>query len=232
MILTLCTHLYHAAAHAAASPLGNTESDWIRRIGVLIGLIGAVIAAWNGATWLARGTRDFVVQYGQNMRAQLAEFWRRVRRKPTSRHVSLEDAGAGAMMLPKLRLSGSGLVWDPAASADQKADILYNEVLRVHDRISELDRTVRANHAELQALVATQVGEVREAHRRLEALLAAKERHETRVDGRGLLLVAAGILLAGIPDELAHYPALGWTITALAACLTVVVLQAVIRDSS
>ena len=72
---------------------------------------------------------------------------------------------------------------------------------------------------------------MREAHRKLEALLAAKERQETRVDGRGLLLVAAGILLTGIPDELAHYAALGLTITVLAACLTAVIIRAVIRDS-
>jgi hypothetical protein len=231
MILTLCTHLHHAATHSAAPTLGNTESDWIRRIGALTGLIGAVIAAWHGAIWVARGTRDFGVKWWRNMRAQLANFWLCLRRKPTTRQVSLADAGAGASMIGTATTSASGLVWNPGASAGEKADILYSEILKIYERINELDQTVRTNHTEIQALVETQVGEVREAHRRLEALLAAKERHETRVDGRGLLLVAAGILLTGMPDELAHYPALGWTITALAALLTAVVLRAVIRDS-
>jgi hypothetical protein len=231
MTLTLCIHLHHAAVHPAAPPLGNTESDWIRRIGVLVGLTGAVIAAWDGATWLARGTRDFVIKWWRNLRAQIVSFWLRLRRKPTTRHVSLADAGAGTATLGKLGMSGSGFVWNSGASAGEKADILYREILRIYERINELDQTVMANHAEIQALIEAQVGEVREAHRRLEALLAAKERHETRVDGRGLLLVAAGILLTGIPDELARYPPLGWTITAVAACLTAVVLRAVVGDS-
>src|SRR5262249_9582835 len=76
------------------------------------------------------------------------------------------------------------------------------------------DQIVSANHAEIKALLEVQLSGLRDAHRKLEELLAAKERHETRVDGRGLLLLAVGIVLTAIPDDLAHYPPLGWTITA------------------
>jgi hypothetical protein len=230
MILTLYSYLHHAATHPAP-PLGNTESDWIRRIGVLIGLIGAVIAAWNGATWLARETRDFVTKWWRRVRGQLAYLWLRILRKPTTRHIALAAAAGGMAMSGTAQMRASGLAWHPGASADEKADILHKEILKIYERINELDQAVRSNHAEVKALVEAQVSEVREAHRKLEALLAAKERQETRVDGRGLLLVAAGILLTGIPDELAHYAALGLTITGLAVCLTAVIIRAVIRDS-
>jgi hypothetical protein len=227
-MILIYAHLYHTVTNSAP-PLGSTESDWIRRVGVFIGLTGAVIAAWNGAAWLVREIRDFVTKWWRKSRGQLAYLWLRLRHKPTTRHVTDVEAAGAMSMSSAAKVRASGFVWHPAASADGKADVLHREIIKVHECINELDQTVRTSHAEVKALVEVQVSEVRKAHRELEAILAAKERHEIRADGRGLILVAAGIVLTGIPGELARYPA-GWTITALAVCLTAVVVRGVIRE--
>jgi hypothetical protein len=230
MLHLVCAHLNGTAAVVGPFTRNSGEADWVRRVGVLVGHIGAVIAARNGVVWLVRDIREHV-RSGWRRRAPGPPALRPPR-PPDSR--GPRPGADGHPAAPRARDEVAALVgeftWHREAPPDEKAEVLRTEVIKVHRRVTELDQAFYARHAELRTLVETKVGEFVDVHRTVRTLLDERDRHQSAVDGRGMLLVAVGILLTGLPGELAYYPALGWVAIALSVLLTSVVAKAVVRE--
>jgi hypothetical protein len=62
----------------------------------------------------------------------------------------------------------------------------------------------------LRQVVEQQADELRTAQQAHRAAHAAAQRQATRVDARGVGLIGVGVIMTGIPDELAYFWPVGW----------------------
>jgi hypothetical protein len=214
-------HIHCLAGIDARLRLGVAESDWIRRVGVLIALIGAGVAAPNGLFWLMQTTRSTGISVWLKFRAVLGY--------PVTRHMTDVDGGM-AVMLAKMTVGAEAMAWSPNASADEKADLLYKQMVEAYQKIESVRRECETRDGETRALIEGRAGKLEASYHELRRLLEAQEHWEARVDGRGLLLIGLGILLTGVPDELAAFALIGWLMVAFSALSAVVIVLAVRSD--
>jgi hypothetical protein len=120
--------------------------------------------------------------------------------------------------------------WAEEATATEKLDILRQQSEELSRRIDDLRSQADRDRG------STQKG-IREAENRLAAgirqvglELSGERRQASHVDARGLLPVGLGIVLTGLPDELAKVPALGGLVVAAAAISIACVFRGWLRD--
>ncbi len=132
-------------------------------------------------------------------------------------------------------MAGRGYVeaWQPwleVASDGEKLDILHRQVDFLHDQTGELrgqiDRTADELRKEIREAEGRVIGEVRQ----LFSELRGERSQASRVDARGLGPIALGIILTGLPDELAAAAPVGWLAVAMALVWTAVVSPSWLRD--
>jgi hypothetical protein len=182
----------------ATSP-GVTETDVFRWIGVAVAVLGTVLATPDATASICRSVKS-------GSRNALASV-RRLRRR--------EVAADGTFVLPTVGMAGgrasayTWTPWRPRARARVKIEILRQRVDLLQEEISNLERQIDRTGDDLRR-------ELREAERRVVAQvqeLAAEVRGErsrsSRVDARGFGPIALGIILTGLPGELAAVPD-GW----------------------
>lgn len=200
---------------------GVTLSDWIRWIGVGVALAGIALATPDGIAaawlWLRSGLRK--------ASTRIKRWIGRPERIVVSGHVTS----------PSIGFAGQGYVdtWEPwaeEATATEKLDILRQQSEELSHRIDNLRTQADRDRS------STQKG-IREAESRLAArirqvgLELSGERSQTsHVDARGLLPVGLGIVLTGLPDELAKVPAVGGLLVAAAAISIVCVFRGWLQD--
>jgi hypothetical protein len=125
---------------------------------------------------------------------------------------------------------GTWMPWSGNARADEKIEILHQQADELRRRLDDL-------RTRFDGVVNLLQREIREAESRVAAQirqLASEMRGErsqaSHVDARGLLPVALGIILTGIPDELAKIPAVGVTAIAIAVVCTTYMIPGWKRD--
>jgi hypothetical protein len=87
--------------------------------------------------------------------------------------------------------------------------------------VDDLRKAADARHAALRTEIAQAEARSGERYRELAGRFEARERRAARVDARGIWVIGAGILLTGIPDELAAQPIVGGVVAAAAIGLTI-----------
>ena len=214
-----------AGTHAVRVADGPTEADWLRWVGITISFIGACITAASGIAWLYRDIKAGTSRVASAARGKLAKFIPALRR-------SVEVQALSAMA----QVSGSVAAavaygWDSNESTDQKIERLHKNVEAMRTDLNNLAASVQKERADLQDLIASTEKKLLKEIQRLERILVRAEGVEARADGRGLIPVAMGILLVGIPDGLSKHPNVGWAVLALAGLVTLVVTVVAIRDA-
>lgn len=188
------------AEHTAAGP-SLTNSDVIRWIGVAIAVAGIILATPGGIASAWHSTK----RWNRKMRA----LGRRLLRRPQ------QITGSVGAILARLNLSGSAFAhkwqrWLPRAGPDLKIDILHQqveilleEIGKLHAKVDQIGRDLRKEIQEAEERVMGQV-------RRVESEFHGERTRASRVDARGLGPIACGIILTGLPDELAGVAPDGW----------------------
>lgn len=163
-------------------------------VGVIIALVGAFIAAPDGARLIFQSTasaaRDLVAK---------------VRRSGAPQDVRAVT-GSGSMTLGGLAMAATGRVWTPGASIDERIDALRKQVLEVEAKVAGIQADVLKERGERQEAIAELARTVHVKVDELHALLAEKDKQAARIDARGLPVVGAGIFLSGVPEYLAALP--------------------------
>ncbi len=72
----------------------------------------------------------------------------------------------------------------------------------------------------LRQVVQQQADELRTAQQAHRAAHAAAQRQAAQVDARGVVLIGVGVIMTGIPDELAYFWPVGWLFIAGGAALS------------
>jgi hypothetical protein len=212
--------IIHEAVTHPASMQG--EADWIRRIGVAVAVAGTLVAAPDGTALVwAR-----VVGAGERVRRALAAYLPFLRRPISVSLKSGADVGYAAHAGTVQRR----VEWIDTAAPDVKIDLLHQQVDMLAQEIAEARQEARDNESALRAEIAQAEARAGDRHKQLAGRLDAEQRRAARVDARGIWLIGAGIVLTGIPAELAGVPVVGWLVAAAAVLLTLRMVFAVRAD--
>lgn len=195
--------------------LANTESDWLRRAGVLIGVAGTILATPGGVAslWLTA-------------RKRATALWARIKRLLRRRDGAVDLGGA----VSTSKIDGTATVepWQPwieDAPVDRKVEILHIQVGMLQERIRDAQQAMRLVETTLRGELGNVKRRLNESHQRLAEDIEAERRRSSRVDARGLAPIAFSIILAGIPDELAAVSVLGWCVLGVAITVTLLVAR-------
>jgi hypothetical protein len=207
----------------AASP-GVTKSDVLRWVGVGVAVAGAVLATPHGIASLWRAALRW-------HRKALA-FGRRLLRR--QHHV----VGQGGLVMGPMSMTGKFNTykwqrWLPRAGVDLKIEILHEQVDILLERINRLYALVDQNEVSLRAEIRKTADGITRQIRQLESDLRGERTQASQVDARGFGPIALGIVLTGIPDELAGVTPggwLGWLVVAVSGYWIVRVSPQWLRD--
>jgi hypothetical protein len=202
-------------------------ADIIRWVGVAVAFIGAVVVSPEGTYLLLRRAAGGLRRYARWVRSQLARWLPWLRQNVTIAVAS----GSGTAHATAATLTAVGRGWVPGESVEEKLDRLRREIEQLHGLLNDLRaRTEERLAAHDQAIA--KVGTDLEAG--LESLRALhEETHQraTETDARALPVVGVGIVLSGIPQEIAALPRWAWVAVLLAAVwLAVFVAVSAARD--
>jgi hypothetical protein len=206
---------------------GITLSDAIRWIGVAVAVAGVVLATPDAIPSGWRSTANWLA----NRRREANELARRLLRRPVTR------VGAGQTSISITSTCTGRRVWEWSAwpedaGTDGKIAVLHQHADELRNHLDGLDATLTTN-------VVTLRGEIGEAESRLEGRIQklvseinGERSRASHVDARGFGPIALGVILTGIPDELAKILAVGAIVTAIAVSWTVGAIPGWWRDFS
>ncbi len=123
--------------------------------------------------------------------------------------------------------------WRPRATAGQKIEILHEQVDILQERIDRLHALVDQNEVSLRAEIRKTADGITSQIRQLESDLRGERTQASQVDARGFGPIAFGIVLTGIPDELAGVTPggwLGWLVVAISGYWIIRVSPQWLRD--
>jgi len=113
--------------------------------------------------------------------------------------------------------------WDPSAPVDERIEALHQQITKVDGRLDGVLHELRQEVADRKRVVAELQQNLGAQNAELRGLLEEDKRRSALTDARGLPVVAFGILLSGVPDELASIPyGVGWLLPALGIFFSVV----------
>lgn len=182
-------------------------SDVNRWVGVGIAVLGAVVVAPSGTRLLVRSAWVWLRRQGARTRGQLARFLPFLRRDLNVQGVTA-SIGVG---LGVGTLTGSGRAWHPTASVDERIEALHQHITEVEGQLIEVSQQLSQETSKRERALAELEAGLSAKTAELCRLLEEQEHRAARVDARGLPVIALGIVLSGIPDQLASIPyGIGW----------------------
>jgi hypothetical protein len=145
--------------------------------------------------------------------------------------------GRGGLDIGRISMTGSASAykwqpWLPRAGPSLKIEILHTQVDLLKYRINELSTRVDQAERNLKAEINEAEDRIARQVRQLELDIHGERTQGSQVDARGFGPIAFGIILAGIPDELAGTSEgwLGWLVALIATWWIICVAPQWLRD--
>lgn len=121
--------------------------------------------------------------------------------------------------------------WSSSVPDTRKIELLHKQVEELDRDIADIRQDMQERFASLQTALSQAVSGLRGAHAELVRQIQAAEHRAARVDARGIWPIGFGILLTGIPGELAAVRAVGIIVVILALTVTVAMIVSVRIDT-
>jgi hypothetical protein len=148
-------------------------------------------------------------------------------RRPQVVHIRSADSAEAA---DAAWVNVTGLSWEEGMSIPAQIERLRAMVDQVLQEVGRVREQTRAQIAQVSGRLGVVESDLRTAVDDLRRRMEVAERRAAQANARGILLLGAGLVLTGIPQELAEFEVIGWTSVALAVVGTFWVLSAVLRD--
>ncbi len=173
-------------------------AEWISWIGVGVAAAGILIAAPDGAALIWRRSIRTVrtaLRRGQSVTATAA--------------VAMAKATVGARASVRKD-------WEPDAGDSRKIEVLHRQVDLLTNQVDQLVAEIDQQSRDLRTDLDKAAQSLQSAHDELARRFDATEKRTVQVDARGLWPVGFGIVLTGIPSELASWGVVGWLVVGTA----------------
>ena len=188
-------------------------TDFSKRGGVIMAAIGALVAAPDGfKEWLVSGVEK--VRVFPSLWLRLRQLFRPPSQTARPYSITSELSFGGSLDL------SPGLHWEHEADVSKKVGWLKDEVVRLEAKLRtdvaalvDRDRRHESNLLEFRDRLTDDVN-------RLQRQLDEKEAKTAQIDALGLLPITSGIVLSGIPEDVASWGVAGWITWFAAAGLT------------
>lgn len=183
-------------------------SDVCRWVGVTIAVVGSIVVAPAGAGLLWRGASDALHRWLEVIRGWLSRFLPFLRRH----HQTVDPDGiATGSGVGTLSVTGSAAGFSGSGSLEARIDELQQQMRVTQERLNAVEQQLHLEVAQRQQALAMVEKSLRSGVRELHSRLERQELRAAVVDARGLPVLAFGIVLSGIPGEIAKIPlGLGW----------------------
>lgn len=221
------------AHHAATQAAGPTESDWIRWTGVLITAVGTLVAAPSGVARLLRAVAGTVT----GIWALLTLIFSRKARAGLGRLLEMGLKGLAYLMVEAVKRQGDNpetpdipgktqIKWAENELLEAKLESLRRGLEQAFEQISDVHRDAKSADAELNKALDQLSDDLQKVNADLTSRMDAAEKQAATIDSRGILLLGAGVILTGIPDELARVAWIGWVVVGVSVFVMLCVLLA------
>ena len=200
---------------------GVTLSDWFQWIGVGVAITGLALATPDGIAAAWRSIRGGLRKTDALIRRLIG--------RPQ------QVVGALDIALKPMGLAGRGYVdtwkpWSEKAKTAEKLGILHEQAEELRRRIDNLRTQIDGDISGVEKKIREVESRLSAVIRQVRSEMSGERSQASHVDARGLLPVALGIILTGLPDELAKVPVLGWLVVAAAATSIVRISRPWLRD--
>lgn len=215
---------YNVLGWSLSNALTWEDELILRATGVLLALLGAVLTSPHGWKRML-----FLIKFWLKSRLIVAQMWlsqyfKFIRRPSTT--VYAGSAGGGTGTLSARVVAGTNI--PPDASLETKLALmevaLRNLQNLVNSDFDHLDKKV----TEVKNLVS----EVSDKTAELHAKMVKAQEDAASIDAAGIPVIAFGVLLSGIPRELATFPVVGWIVLASSIGLAFAMTHKTIKDGA
>jgi hypothetical protein len=201
--------------------------QFLKWSGVVLALVGTVVTTPSGTRHALHSVKQLILRRLDRVRSSLARFIPFLRRNI---HVQVADSigvtsGTGTV-------TARGHAWEPNGTNEAKIAHLYAYVVSVEQ---QLDAAVVQMSQRADGLDAR----LNEIHQRLESAtnslkqeFSKRDESSKRIDATGLPMLGFGVVLSGVPNELASIPWLGWICFAVGVLILVGLTVVSIRSGA
>ncbi len=208
---------------------GGLEPEVLRWFGVAAVIVGVLVSSPDAVKEIGRDLLKVAQRSGQALRRLLALVIPKLRPSPPSLQGRAQGSATAAAQVTATVTRAWVDTWTP----DEKVENLHRNV----EELWAAQKVAMDNAAIRYEELRREIGEVRERQHEstaeLQRRLDVERDRSIRFDARGLPLVGLGTIMTGIPDELAHFAVVGWSVVAVsAAVFALVVYRSVQRGTS
>jgi hypothetical protein len=193
------------------------EADVIQWVGVSVAFVGTPIAAPDGVRLLWRGGTQSWHHFRTRFVGLLPGWLKRRFRQPVVRVT--QQLATPAAVVDDLDVAVQ-IGWEEDAPLADKVNTLHHAVELVFEQLRQVRQETRGAHSALERRLDHLVDALRTADKDLADRLDKAEAQSARIDARGVILLGFGVILTGIPAQLAAWPPLGWFLVAVAVVVT------------
>jgi cation transport ATPase len=122
--------------------------------------------------------------------------------------------------------------WNVRAGDDDKIEFLHQQVELLWQQLTDVRQEITGVEAALRSALERAEVRQQDAYQQMTGRLEARERRAARVDAHCIWPIAVGIVLTGLPGELAAVAVLGWLSIAASIAVTFWAGRAVMTDQA
>jgi hypothetical protein len=160
-------------------------------------------------------------------RTQISRIVPWLRPKPTSVSMSARVGGSASLSASARISVAKG--WNPTAPVDARIEILLQRIIEAEGQLDAITRNVSDESSARKAAI--EEVERKFQTRALRSAIENQERYAALLDARGLPSLAIGIVLSGVPDDLARIPLhLGWLLPVIGVAAALLATVGAIRS--
>lgn len=196
-----------------ATALSWEDERILRTTGVALAVLGAILVSPHGFKRMLYVLEQWVLHV-----------WWAIRGHSVNIHVPAAFAATGRLHARAVAVQNI----PPDASVEEKVRILQVEIENLRNTVQGDYEEFSGKISELRALVGT-------LDQRTEELLARLKKDQEQaasLDAAGLPVITWGILLSGVPQELAANPGWGWFFILVGIVLGVAMFRKTVRDGA
>jgi hypothetical protein len=211
---------------------GNADllENWNKGVGVVIALIGAALAAPKATAQKGSVAANIALRPLQVIGSWLRSLGRLLGMKSVSPTVqAVVSLGNGMGIADGLKVEGHRGDWPPGTPVEERIEWLRDAYRHLEAALREAGESNDAEHVKIRAELEANVTAIAQDIEALKVFILEENEKAVQVQAIGLLPIALGIVLSGVPEFLASLGFFGWCLVVVAITVTIFAIRESVR---